>query len=94
MLAFHRNAGRNVASWEWGHHYKTLNPLSSKEVYKWRREMRTLDLIKFESVAGNTMDRTNQARVFTRIYRIVPMAFTALSKVTTWSLPLLQKVRP
>jgi hypothetical protein len=94
MLGFYRNAGRNVASWEWGHHYKTLNPLSSKEVYKWRREMRTLDLIKFESVAGYTMDRTNQARVFTRMYRIIPMAFTALSKVTTWSLPLLQKVRP
>jgi Sulfotransferase family len=93
MLEFHNDAGRNIASWEMGHHYKTLNPLSSKEVFKWRREMGTLDLIVVEAVAGHTMDRTNQDRVFTRTYRIIPMAYTALNKVTSWSLPLLHKVR-
>jgi hypothetical protein len=93
MLDFHKNAGRNLASWEMGHHYKTLNPLSSQEVYKWRKEMGMLDLIVFESVAGNTMDKTNQDKVFTSIYRTIPMAFSALCKVTKWSLPLLQRVR-
>jgi hypothetical protein len=93
MLEYHKNAGRNVASWEWGHHYKTLNPLSSEEVHKWRREMRMLDLIVFESVAGYTMDRTNQDKVFTGIYRTIPRAYTALNEVTKRSVGLLQKVR-
>lgn len=93
MLEFHRNAERNVASWEWGHHYKTLNPLSSEEVHKWRREMKMLDLIVFESVAGDTMDRTNQDKVFTGISRTIPIAFAALNKVAKRPARLLQNVR-
>ena len=93
MLEFHRNAERNVASWEWGHHYKTLNPLSSKEVHKWRREMRMLDLIVFESVAGYKVGRTNQDKIFTGGFRAIPIAVSALNKGTKRPVRLLQEMR-
>jgi Sulfotransferase family len=93
MLEFYKNAGETLSGWEQKIHYKTFRPPSSDDVFKWRREMNMLDLIAFEAIAGCTMDKANQVREFSGIYRIVPVAFTVLNKVAKWSLPILRKVR-
>jgi hypothetical protein len=93
MTKFYENATNNIASWETGHHYKTFRPPAPDDVHRWRREMKTLDLITFEAVAGRTLDKAYQARRLSGVYRVIPAAYSVLKRIAPRHLPILQKVQ-
>jgi len=78
MLGFHKNAAKSIAPWEQGLHHKTMRPPSPDDVHRWRREMGLVKLIAFEAIAGGTMDKANQVRRFSGVYRAVPQTLAVV----------------
>jgi len=78
MLTFYKNAEKNIAPWEKGHHQKTMRAPKTEDLYRWKREASLTQILAFEAIAGETMDLVGQERRYRGVTRILPSIFGLL----------------
>lgn len=80
MLHFHSHASENIAPWEQTIHRKTMRAPEPSDVGRWKKEMRALDVLRFEAIAGRTMDAAGQPLRYRGWLRPLPAMAGALER--------------
>ena len=77
MLEYYQSADRELTAYqkEKQIHDNTKLPPQVSKVYKWPREMRPIGVAMFEAIAGSTMDRVGQGRMFRGPLRIISWGY-------------------
>jgi hypothetical protein len=93
MLNFYKYAEQNVAPWEQWLHRKTTRPPRPEDAYRWKKEIKVLDLLTVEAIAGDVMKRVNQPRRFSGLFRVVPLGFLMLDLSIERMLSMSRRIR-